>query len=145
LNLPDFIWLWKMAAWSMGLSLAAYFLLGISGVWMSYTRVFRQQRPHWLRPFHYMIGGSMVALVLLLLAIGIIGTLGHYGSLGHSLHLPIGLTVVALVLLSAGSATQISPQRPWARYLHVGINILLLVGFLFVTLTGWTVVQKYLP
>lgn len=129
----------------MGLSLAAYFLLGMTGVWISYTRLFRQQRPNWLRPFHYLIGSLMVALVLLLLAIGIIGTLGHYGSLGHSPHLPIGLAVVGLVLVSAVSATQISPRRPWVRFLHVGTNIVLLVGFLLVTLTGWNVVQKYLP
>lgn len=129
----------------MGLSLAAYFLLGMSGIWMSYTRLFQQQRPSWLRPLHYLIGSVMVALVLLLLAIGIIGTLGHYGSLGHSPHLPIGLAVVALVLLSAGSATQISPRRPWVRYLHIGTNIVLLLGFLLVSLTGWSVVQKYLP
>lgn len=129
----------------MGLSIAAYWLLGMTGFWMFYTRLFRQQRPDWLRPFHYLIGGLMVALVLLLLAIGIIGTLGHYGSLGHSLHLPIGLTVVGLVLVSAISATQISPRRPWVRYLHIGTNIVLLVGFLLVTLTGWSVVQKYLP
>lgn len=129
----------------MGLSLAAYLLLGMTGVWMSYARLFRQQRPNWLRPFHYLIGGLMVALVVLLLAIGIIGTLGHYGNLGHSPHLPIGLAVVALVLVSAASATQISPRRPWARYLHVGSNILLFIGFFLVTLTGWIVVQKYLP
>lgn len=129
----------------MGLAIAAYWLLGMTGFWMFYTRLFRQQRPDWLRPFHYLIGGLMVALVLLLLAIGIIGTLGHYGSLGHSSHLPVGITVVALVLVSAISATQISPRRPWVRYLHIGSNIVLLIGFLLVTLTGWSVVQKYLP
>jgi len=129
----------------MGLSLAAYLILAMTGTWMSYTRLFGQPRPLWLRSFHYIIGGSMVALVLLLLAIGIVGTLGHYGSLGHSPHLPIGLAVVGLVLLSAGSATQINPQRPWVRYLHIGTNIVLFVGFILVTLTGWSVVQKYLP
>lgn len=87
----------------------------------------------------------MVSLVLLLLAIGIVGTLGHFGSLGHSSHLPAGLIVVGLVLLSAGSAILISPQRTWARSLHIGTNIILLVGFLWVSLTGWGVVQKYLP
>lgn len=87
----------------------------------------------------------MVALVLLLLAIGIVGTLGHFGTLGHSSHLPVGLAVVGLVLLSAGSATQISAKRAWARSLHIGTNIALFVGFLWVSLTGWIVVQKYLP
>jgi hypothetical protein len=87
----------------------------------------------------------MVSLVLLLLAIGIVGTLGHFGSLGHSGHLIAGLSVVFLVLLSAGSATLISPERDWMRAVHVGTNIALLVGFTWVSLTGWQVVQKYLP
>lgn len=87
----------------------------------------------------------MVGLVLLLLAVGIIGTLGHFGSLGHSPHLFAGLTVVALVLLSAVCASQISAKRPWARHIHIAANIALLVGFTWVSLTGWIVVQKYLP
>lgn len=87
----------------------------------------------------------MVGLVLLLLAIGIVGTLGHYGNLGHSPHLVAGLTVVVLVLISAGSATQISPKQPWARPLHISTNLALLIGFAAVSLTGWSVVQKYLP
>ncbi len=145
LNLPSFLWLWKIAAWSMGLSLCAYGLLGVTGAWLLVSRSAHQPRPWWLRPLHYGIGGTMVGLVLLLLAIGIVGTLGHFGSLGHSAHLPVGLLVVGLTLLSAWSATQISPERPWARSLHLGTNLVLLVGFICVSLTGWTVVQKYLP
>ncbi len=87
----------------------------------------------------------MVSLVLLLLVIGIVGTWGHFGSLGHSSHLMAGLTVVVLVLLSAFSATQISATRAWARPLHIGLNIVLFVGFAWVSLTGWSIVQKYLP
>jgi hypothetical protein len=112
---------------------------------MTYTRLTQRRRPLWLRPFHYTIGGGLVVLVLLLLGIGIVGTLGYYGSLGHSTHLPAGLSVVGLVLLSAWSATQISPKRSWARSLHIGTNLVLLVGFTLVSLTGWSVVQKYLP
>jgi hypothetical protein len=144
-NLPDFIWLWKIAAWSMGLSIAAYLLLALSGIWMFYTRTSHRQRPGWLRSLHYNVGSIMVGLVLLLLTIGIVGTLGHYGTLGHSLHLPVGLAVVGLVLLSAGSALLISPQYSWARTFHVATNIFLFVGFVLVSLTGWDVVQKYLP
>ena len=99
----------------------------------------------WLRHLHYSIGGSMVLLVLLLLAIGIVGTLGHFGSLGHSQHFTAGLIVVGLTLLSAVSATLISPKRSWARSLHVGTNAILFIGFLWVSLSGWVVVQKYLP
>lgn len=129
----------------MGLSLLAYLLLAITGIWMFGARKTRSFRPTWLRSLHYVIGGSMVGLVLLLLAVGLVGTIGHYGTLGHSPHLLAGLTAVGLVLVSAGSATQISVQHPWARSLHIGTNIILLVGFIWVSLTGWAVVQKYLP
>ncbi|HCF29179.1 MAG TPA: DUF4079 domain-containing protein [Cyanobacteria bacterium UBA11049] len=145
MNLPSFIWLWKIAAWSMGLSLLAYLLLAVTGIWMFQTRKTRNPRHQGLRSLHYAIGGSMVLLVLLLLAIGIVGTLGHFGSLGHSQHLVAGLAVVGLVLISAGSATQISAKRTWARSLHVGTNIILFIGLLWVSVTGWSVVQKYLP
>jgi Protein of unknown function (DUF4079) len=74
-----------------------------------------------------------------------VGTLGHYGSLGHSSHFWAGLLAVALVAISAVSAVLISPKRSWARSLHIGTNIILFGAFIFVTLTGWTVVQKYLP
>jgi hypothetical protein len=129
----------------MGLSISAYLLLGITGINLFYRRHSKRPQPSWLRKTHYIIGWVMVSLVLLLLAIGLVGTVGHYGTLGHSTHLIAGVSVVVLVLLSAGSATQIGPKRPWARIVHVGTNITLLVGFTWVSLTGWTVVQKYLP
>ncbi len=129
----------------MGLALCTYALLGLSGGAIAYHRLSHQPRPPWFRPLHIALGSILVSLVLLLLAIGIVGTLGHYGSLGHSAHLNLGLAVVGLVCLSAISATQIKGQRPWARSLHVGINFLLLLGLTGVSLSGWDVVQKYLP
>ncbi|MBI1240073.1 DUF4079 domain-containing protein [Umezakia ovalisporum] len=153
MNLPSFIWLWKIAAWSMGLSLLGYLLLLVTGIWMFRHRT-SQRFPSFpwfiggrgeVRSLHYTIGITMVSLVLLLLAIGIVGTLGHFGSLGHSSHLIAGLTVVVLVLLSGFSATQINTRRSWARPLHIGVNIILFAGFAWVSVTGWIVVQKYLP
>ena len=129
----------------MGLSLLAYVLLAATGIWLFQARQTRSSQPVWLRSIHYILGGSLVLLVLLLLAVGIVGTLGHFGKLGHSSHLIAGLTVVGLVLLSAVSATQISAKRPWVRKIHVGTNITLFIGLLWVSLTGWSVVQKYLP
>jgi len=129
----------------MGFAIAAYLVLAISGGWMFWLRKTRQPRPDWLRPFHFLMGSALSGLVLLLLGIGIMGTIGHFGSLGHSSHLYAGLGVVDLVFVSAWSAVQISPQRPWAKRLHLGVNALLLIGFIWVTLTGWDVVQKYLP
>jgi ABC-type amino acid transport system permease subunit len=145
MDLPSFLWLWKIAAWSMGLSIFAYCLQVISGVWIFERRIARLDRLRWLRSVHFAIGSIIVFLVLLLLAIGIVGTLGEYGSLGHSSHLIFGLLVVALVAISAWSALQINSRNYWARPLHVLTNTVLFAGFLFVSLTGWSVVQKYLP
>ncbi|MBD1838281.1 DUF4079 domain-containing protein [Coleofasciculus sp. FACHB-64] len=145
MNLPSFLWLWKIAAWSMGLSILAYLLLGVTGSWMFAARQQRSSQPRWLRLFHYATGAILVALVLLLLAIGIVGTLGHYGSLAHSAHWIAGWAVVVLVLLSAGSAILINPNRAWARSVHIATNLVLFVGLAWVSLTGWSVVQKYLP
>jgi len=149
MDLPSFIWLWKIAAWSMGLSLLAYLLLAVTGL-LIFKEKSGQPLPTlmgWgnqqVRYFHYLMGGSMVSLVLLLLFIGIIGTLGHFGSLGHSSHLSAGLIVVVLVLISAVSGTQIHAKR-WFRRVHIVINIILLFAFAWVSWTGWSVVQKYL-
>ena len=128
----------------MGFAIAAYLLQAVTGVGMFAGRTQAGPRPDWLRPLHIWSGVIMALLVLLLLEIGIVGTLGHYGSLGHSTHLPVGIGVVELVMLSAWSAVQISPDRPWARPLHVAVNFLLCVAFVLVSLTGWSVVQKYL-
>lgn len=111
---------------------------------MFYGRVARIGRPQWLRNAHYFGGVILVFLVLLLLAIGVVGTLGHFGSLGHSPHLWAGLLVVGLTCLSAWSANQIDIRNPWARSLHIGTNAVLFAGLVYVSWTGWSVVQKYL-
>ena len=144
MDLPSFIWLWKIAAWSMGFTIAAYLILLLSGATILYSRLYRSRRPSWLRSFHYATGIAIVFFVLLLLAIGLVGTIGYYGGLGHSPHLIAGLLVVILVSLSAWSANQINPQNSWARSLHLSVNLLLLGGLIFVSITGWQVVQKYL-
>jgi hypothetical protein len=145
LDLPSFLWLWRIAAWSMGLTLTGYTLLAITGGFLVYTRQGERTRPPWLRLLHIGFGVGLVGLVLLLLAIGIVGTLGEYGRLGHSLHLPLGLLVVGLVLASAWSASRISPERPWARRLHLVLNGSLALALAAAGLSGWQVVQKYLP
>lgn len=144
MDLPSFLWLWRIAAWSMGLAIFAYLILSISGTTIFIRRQGTISAPNWLRLFHYSFGGILIILVILLLGIGLVGTLGHYGSLGHSWHLPAGLVTVVLVLISAWSATQISQEKSWARVVHVTLNLILLVSFIAVSLTGWGVVQKYL-
>lgn len=129
----------------MGLTLTGYSLLALTGGVLHYTRTKPIERSAWLRPLHIGLGVILVTLVLVLLSIGIVGTLGEYGRLGHSLHLLFGLTVVGLVLTSAWSASRIAPERPWARQLHLTLNGLLGLGLVAAGLSGWQVVQKYLP
>ena len=135
----------------MGLSILAYLLLAVTGIWIFRARRLQQPQqtinlfPLSLYSLHFIFGVCIVSLVLLLLAIGIVGTYGHYGSLGHSSHLVAGLITVVLVLASAASALQINPERSWVRRIHVTINIALFFVFVWVSLTGWSVVQKYLP
>jgi hypothetical protein len=97
------------------------------------------------RTVHLVLGLALVVLVLGLFAIGIVGTLGHYGSLGHSFHGPMGAVVVGMTLLTAGVALQIQKGKAWARPFHIALNVLLGAAFLGVLGTGWIVVQKYLP
>jgi Protein of unknown function (DUF4079) len=144
-NLPSFLWLWQIAAWSMGFSLVAYCGLALSGFEMSHTRRNQLPRPLWWRAMHLGLGATLVTLVIGLLAIGIVGTLGHYGSLGHSIHGVVGLAVVSLTVFSALVAMQIKRDNHQARTLHIRLNVLLGTALLFVLGTGWVVVQKYLP
>ncbi|MBD0269404.1 MAG: DUF4079 family protein, partial [Cyanobacteria bacterium Co-bin8] len=49
------------------------------------------------------------------------------------------------VVASAWSAARIHPTRPWARSLHLWLNGVLFLALSAVSLSGWSVVQKYLP
>ena len=135
----------------MGLAVTCYLLLALLGVWMTAQRWQGDRlRPRLSRPLlrqlHMGLGIALVILILVLLAIGIVGTLGHFGSLGHSWHLPAGLIVVALTLASAASAWQFSRSTQiWAREIHVVLNLALGGALVAVGISGWTVVQKYLP
>ena len=128
----------------MGLSLLTYSILAVTGLGMAHTR--KAQLPHaaW-RTTHITLGLSLTILVLGLSSIGIVGTLGQYGSLGHSNHGIFGGIVVSITLLSAGAALQIQRGYAWARPLHIALNVLLGAAFLGVLWTGWIVVQQYLP
>ena len=87
----------------MGLSLVAYAILALTGIWMLRSKSrdgdnnaflnWMWRIGNWdnLLKFHYFIGWCMVSLVMLLLFIGIIGTLGHFGTLGQSSHLFAGI------------------------------------------------------
>jgi len=142
----------------MGFTIAAYGLLTASGLWLGwYARQSRldqiNQTPavldrdvsRGLRLVHLGLGAAIIFLVLFLLAIGLVGTLGHFGSLIQSPHFAAGLIVVGLTIAAAISGLRISPDRPYSRAIHRTIDVALCVALVIVTYTGWDVVQKYLP
>jgi len=129
----------------MGLALLTYAVLATTGTVLFWGRTQGNQRPPWLWPVHAVAGGSLISLVMVLLTIGIVGTLGEYGHLGHSWHLVGGSSVALLVMASGWSALQIRRGLPWARRLHITLNVGLALALAGAGLTGWQVVQKYLP
>jgi len=158
LDLPSFLWLWRAAAWAMGFTIAAYFLLALSGLWLGWREriaspstdradrdVTRDDAARGMRVLHLGLGAAIVFLVLFLLAIGIVGTLGHFGELGQSAHLPVGLSVVGLTIAAAVAGLRIRPDRRYARAIHRTIVLSLSIALGIVSYTGWEVVQKYLP
>ena len=74
MDLPSFIWLWRIAAWSMGLSLTVYVGLLVTGGGVWYGRSHQKSQLSWLRLVHIVLGVILLALVLVLLGIGIVGT-----------------------------------------------------------------------
>jgi hypothetical protein len=149
----------------MGFTIAAYILLAVSGLWLGWrTREaqinqatdqaidqanVREITDHdvgnGLRVVHLVLGAAIIFLVLFLLAIGIVGTLGHFGSLIQSPHFAVGVIVVGLTIAAAISGLRISPDRRYSRAIHRTIDVALCVALVIVTYTGWEVVQKYLP
>ncbi len=160
MDLPSFLWLWRWAAWSMGGVVVLYGLLmatgshlfrlrrrsssqvsmhEVSGIEISGREISGQSC--WV---HILLGILLLGLVLELLAIGIVGTLGQFGSLGQSVHLWAGLGVTGLSLLTAWHGWQ-GIRWPSSRGIHVMLNGVLGLVLLWVSWTGWQVVQKYLP
>jgi Protein of unknown function (DUF4079) len=138
------LWLWKIAAWSMGLSMLTITLLGVSGyrLWQSRNR--GKPAKAWLYQAHPVLGKILVFLTLLLWSVGFYGTVQDHGHLRFSAHFWAGSVMVILVCTSAWTAFQI-PRYSWARPLHLGLNGLIVCLLFWVLATGWVVVQPHLP
>jgi hypothetical protein len=144
----------------MGFTIAAYILLAVSGLWLGWRarvspvddgdsanlgEIADSEVGRGLRVVHLVLGIAIIFLVLFLLAIGLVGTLGHFGSLIQSPHFAAGLIVVGLTIAAAVTGLRISPDRHYSRAIHRTIDVALCVALVIVTYTGWDVVQKYLP
>ncbi len=147
-------WVFQFPAWSMGFCLIIVPLLALTGYWLRQQRLHQWQRqrlrPVWLRNLHWGLGSVFLALMIFLWAFGVVGTVARHGSLQYSGHFWAGNTMLALTLLSVWSANQINNRkawpviRLWARPVHLGTNLVILLGLGWVSWTGWAVVQQYL-
>lgn len=131
----------------MGLTLFLFLCLALSGGFGRWQRLggkgCQQIAGRW-RSLHIGLGGLLVTTVLLLLAIGLVGSWGEHHSWGHSSHLWAGCSVVVLVIFSAIAGLRSRGGDRW-RVWHLGANGCLLLALLWVLLSGWQVVQPYLP
>ncbi|KAI9129335.1 DUF4079 domain-containing protein [Acaryochloris sp. CCMEE 5410] len=143
---PPFLFA-SITAFSMTLAVCLYLGLCILGFFL---RKYRLKHGHaawgWLRYLHYGLGITFVLNILELMTFGIIGANIYDGTEGHSPHLPAGLFIAGLAIISAWSASRVHPKRPWARPLHVSLNGLVFVALILVSWTGWSVLQEnYIP
>lgn len=88
------------------------------------------------------------SLVLGLMVVGSIGGMAvtyiNNGKLFVAPHLLAGLGMTALIAISAGLSPLMRKGSNWARYTHIGLNMVILGLFSWQALTGVQIVQRIL-
>jgi hypothetical protein len=93
---------------------------------------------------HHQISSIWLGLMVIGSMVGIAVTYINYSKLFVAPHLLVGLLITVLVVLSAALAPFMHKGNEWARYTHIGINILVLVLFIWEAVTGTQIVQQIL-
>ncbi len=88
------------------------------------------------------------SIVLVLMVVGSIGGIAvtyiNNGKLFVAPHLVAGLGMTALIAVSAGLSPLMRKGSTWARYTHIGLNMIILGLFSWQALTGVQIVQRIL-
>lgn len=91
---------------------------------------------------HYQIGSILLALMV----IGAIAAMAvsyiNNGKLFVDSHLLAGLGMTALIATSASLSPFMQKGQNWARFTHIGLNVVLLGLFSWQAVTGMQIVQK---
>ena len=91
---------------------------------------------------HYQIGSVLLALMV----IGAIAAMAvsyiNNGKLFVDSHLLAGLGMTALIATSASLSPFMQKGQNWARFTHIGLNVVLLGLFGWQAVTGMQIVQK---
>ncbi|PIG90988.1 DUF4079 domain-containing protein [Gloeocapsopsis sp. IPPAS B-1203] len=93
---------------------------------------------------HYQSGAIALALMVTGAVGGIIITYLSAGEIPVNAHLFVGLAMTALIAISAAFAPLMQRGNNWARYLHISINLCLLIFFSWQLITGLQIVQELL-
>jgi hypothetical protein len=91
---------------------------------------------------HYQVGSLLLALMVMGTIGGMAVTYISNGKLFVGPHLLVGLGMTGLVAVSAALSPLMQQGQMWARYTHIGLNLLLLGLFSWQALTGVQIVQK---
>lgn len=93
---------------------------------------------------HHQIGSLLLAIMVLGSIGGIAVTYLNNGKLFVGPHLIAGLSMTGLVAISAALSPAMQKGSNWARYAHIGINMVILGLFGWQAVTGMQIVQRIL-
>jgi hypothetical protein len=91
---------------------------------------------------HYQIGSLVLALMVVGSIAGMVVTYINNGKLFVGSHLLAGLSMTALIALSAALSPFMQKGHDWARYTHISLNVVITGLFGWQALTGVQIVQR---
>ena len=91
---------------------------------------------------HYQVGSVLLALMVLGTIGGMAATYVNNGKLFVGPHLLVGLGMTGMIATSAALAPFMQKGADWARLIHVGLNMTLVLLFAWQAFTGLQIVQK---
>jgi hypothetical protein len=91
---------------------------------------------------HYQIGSVVLALMVIGALAAMAVTYINNGKLFFGPHLLVGLSMTAMVAVSASLSPFMQKGQNWARYTHIVLNATLLALFSWQAVSGIQIIQK---
>ncbi len=91
---------------------------------------------------HYQIGSALLALMVIGSITAMAVSYINNGKLFVDSHLLAGLGMTALIATSASLSPFMQKGHNWARFTHIGLNVVLLGLFSWQAVTGMQIVQR---
>lgn len=100
--------------------------------------------PKDFRTRHYQLGSLLLALMVLGNIGGMTVTYVNNGKLFVGPHLLVGLGMTAMIAVSAALSPLMQKGNEFARYVHIGLNTIIVGLFGWQAISGMEIVQKIL-